>query len=65
MSMRSNHSTWDPRRPLYEELKKPPPLPRRFNNNGSDECYRQHGSGSFNFSILSSNVNNIDRLLRT
>ncbi|XP_055715624.1 cell adhesion molecule Dscam2 isoform X2 [Phlebotomus papatasi] len=41
-SMRSNHSTWDPRRPLYEELK-PPPIPRRYH--GSDECYHPHGTG--------------------
>ncbi|XP_059621855.1 cell adhesion molecule Dscam2 [Phlebotomus argentipes] len=41
-SMRSNHSTWDPRRPLYEELK-PPPIPRR--HHGSDECYHPHGAG--------------------
>ncbi|XP_037024203.1 Down syndrome cell adhesion molecule-like protein Dscam2 isoform X8 [Bradysia coprophila] len=39
-SMRSNHSTWDPRRPLYEELK-PPPVPRRHYH-GSDECYHTH-----------------------
>ncbi|XP_035788176.1 Down syndrome cell adhesion molecule-like protein Dscam2 isoform X33 [Anopheles albimanus] len=37
-SMKSNHTTWDPRRPLYEELKKaPPPLPRRFNH--PPACY--------------------------
>ncbi|XP_055694224.1 cell adhesion molecule Dscam2 isoform X11 [Lutzomyia longipalpis] len=41
-SMRSNHSTWDPRRPLYEELK-PPPIPRR--HHGSDECYHPHPTG--------------------
>lgn len=39
-SMRSNHSTWDPRRPLYEELK-PPPVPRRHYH-GSDDCYHPH-----------------------
>lgn len=39
-SMRSNHSTWDPRRPLYEELK-PPPVPRRHYH-GSDDCYHAH-----------------------
>lgn len=39
-SMRSNHSTWDPRRPLYEELKAPP-VPRRHYH-GSDECYHTH-----------------------
>lgn len=39
-SMRSNHSTWDPRRPLYEELK-PPPVPRRHYH-GSDDCYHTH-----------------------
>ncbi|XP_050081293.1 cell adhesion molecule Dscam2 isoform X44 [Anopheles maculipalpis] len=37
-SIKSNHTTWDPRRPLYEELKKaPPPLPRRFNH--PPACY--------------------------
>lgn len=38
--MRSNHSTWDPRRPLYEELKAPP-VPRRaaYQHGGSAECY--------------------------
>lgn len=36
-SLRSNHSTWDPRRPLYEELKAPP-LPRR----GQEDCYGAH-----------------------
>lgn len=40
MSMRSNHSTWDPRRPLYEELQ-PPPVPRRHYQ-GSDDCYHTH-----------------------
>lgn len=39
-SMRSNHSTWDPRRPLYEELKAPP-VPRRHYH-GSDDCYHTH-----------------------
>lgn len=39
-SMRSNHSTWDPRRPLYEELQ-PPPVPRRHYH-GSDDCYHTH-----------------------
>lgn len=39
--MRSNHSTWDPRRPVYEELQ-PPPIPRR---QGSNECY--HPAGIF------------------
>lgn len=43
-SMRSNHSTWDPRRPLYEELKAPP-VPRRHYH-GSDDCYHSHPPGS-------------------
>lgn len=43
-SMRSNHSTWDPRRPLYEELKAPP-VPRRHYH-GSDDCYHAHPPGS-------------------
>ncbi|XP_055593981.1 cell adhesion molecule Dscam2 isoform X30 [Uranotaenia lowii] len=35
---KSNHSTWDPRRPLYEELKNVgPPLPRRCNH--PPACY--------------------------
>lgn len=38
-SMRSNHSTWDPRRPLYEELKAPPVPRRQYQNGGSGECY--------------------------
>ncbi|XP_031640131.1 Down syndrome cell adhesion molecule-like protein Dscam2 isoform X20 [Contarinia nasturtii] len=42
-SMRSNHSTWDPRRPLYEELKAPP-VPRRHYH-GSDDCYHAHPPG--------------------
>ncbi|XP_037917664.1 Down syndrome cell adhesion molecule-like protein Dscam2 isoform X4 [Hermetia illucens] len=37
--MRSNHSTWDPRRPIYEELH-PPPVPRR--HPGSGDCYHTH-----------------------
>lgn len=41
--MRSNNSTWDPRRPLYEELKAPP-VPRRHFH-GTDECYRAHQPG--------------------
>lgn len=41
--MRSNHSTWDPRRPLYEELK-PPPVPRRHYP-GADDCYHSHPPG--------------------
>lgn len=43
-SMRSNHSTWDPRRPLYEELK-PPPVPRRHYH-GTDDCYHSHPPGT-------------------
>lgn len=43
--MRSNHSTWDPRRPLYEELKAPP-VPRRHYY-GSDDCYHAHPPGRF------------------
>lgn len=43
--MRSNHSTWDPRRPIYEELH-PPPVPRR--HPGSGDCYHTH-PGSFTF----------------
>lgn len=41
--MRSNHSTWDPRRPLYEELKAPP-VPRRHYY-GSEDCYHPHPPG--------------------
>lgn len=41
--MRSNNSTWDPRRPLYEELKAPP-VPRRHFH-GTDECYHAHPPG--------------------
>lgn len=41
--MRSNHSTWDPRRPLYEELK-PPVVPRRHYH-GSDEHYHARSPG--------------------
>lgn len=44
-SMRSNHSTWDPRRPLYEELKAPP-VPRRHYH-GSDDCYHARPAGRF------------------
>lgn len=48
-SMRSNHSTWDPRRPLYEELKAPP-VPRRHYHGGSDECYHgRHPPGRSDF----------------
>ncbi|KAM7342887.1 Down syndrome cell adhesion molecule 1 isoform 17-T19 [Cochliomyia hominivorax] len=44
--MRSNHSTWDPRRPnLYEELK-PPPVPAHGNHYGHshmvNECTYRH-----------------------
>ncbi|XP_055906137.1 cell adhesion molecule Dscam2 isoform X23 [Eupeodes corollae] len=40
--MRSNHSTWDPRRPIYEELK-PPPVPRHYgHSHGNEECYYRH-----------------------
>ncbi|XP_019890710.1 cell adhesion molecule Dscam2 [Musca domestica] len=44
--MRSNHSTWDPRRPnLYEELK-PPPVPAHGNHYGHvhniNECTYKH-----------------------
>ncbi|XP_055318406.1 cell adhesion molecule Dscam2 isoform X29 [Sitodiplosis mosellana] len=42
-SMRSNHSTWDPRRPLYEELKAPPVPRRHYHNN--DDCYHAHPPG--------------------
>lgn len=41
--MRSNHSTWDPRRPLYEELK-PPAVPRRHYH-GSNEHYHPRSPG--------------------
>lgn len=52
--MRSNHSTWDPRRPLYEELKAPP-VPRRHYR-GNDECYHSHPPGILKLtSILASN----------
>ncbi|XP_037944188.1 uncharacterized protein LOC119676994 [Teleopsis dalmanni] len=44
--LRSNHSTWDPRRPnLYEELK-PPPVPLHGNvyghGHGTAECHYRH-----------------------
>lgn len=44
--MRSNHSTWDPRRPnLYEELKAPP-VPAHNNHYGHvhniNECTYKH-----------------------
>lgn len=47
--MRSNHSTWDPRRPnLYEELK-PPPVPAHGNHYGHshmvNECAYRHPGG--------------------
>ena len=37
--MRSNHSTWDPRRAIYEELQAPP-VPRRYAGPGgsTEEC---------------------------
>lgn len=43
-TLRSNHSTWDPRRPLYEELQ-PPPVPARGRHGGSDECYHPQHRG--------------------
>lgn len=49
--MRSNHSTWDPRRPLYEELKSPP-VPRRHYQ-GSEECYHNHPPGRTVFRMCS------------
>lgn len=51
-SMRSNHSTWDPRRPLYEELKAPP-VPRRHYHGGSDDCYHAHPPGRTVFRMCS------------
>ncbi|XP_055385728.1 cell adhesion molecule Dscam2 isoform X15 [Condylostylus longicornis] len=42
--MRANLSTWDPRRPIYEELR-PPPIPHRFAGPGgsTEECaYHTH-----------------------
>ncbi|KAL5286966.1 Dscam family protein [Megaselia abdita] len=46
-TMRSNHSTWNPRRPnLYEELQ-PPPVPRRGHghSHGAEPCYHTHRPG--------------------
>lgn len=52
--MRSNHSTWDPRRPnLYEELKAPP-VPAHGNHYGHshiNECTYKH-PGRFKGIIL-------------
>uniref|UniRef100_A0A336KVV5 CSON014681 protein n=1 Tax=Culicoides sonorensis TaxID=179676 RepID=A0A336KVV5_CULSO len=44
-SMRSANSTWDPRKPIYEELRDAPPVPRRFKDYGAKECFHPHQPG--------------------
>lgn len=43
--MRSANSTWDPRKPIYEELRDAPPVPRRFKDYGAKECFHPHQPG--------------------
>lgn len=45
--MRSANSTWDPRKPIYEELRDAPPVPRRFKDYGAKECFHPHQPGIF------------------
>lgn len=44
-SMRSANSTWDPRKPIYEELRDAPPVPRRFKDYGAKDCFHPHQPG--------------------
>lgn len=43
--MRSANSTWDPRKPIYEELRDAPPVPRRFKDYGAKDCFHPHQPG--------------------
>lgn len=50
--MRSANSTWDPRKPVYEELRDAPPVPRRFKDYGAKECYIQRPAGIFDVVVV-------------